>query len=107
MTQTYDQLAQKCMQCRKYLLSDEEVVNDPIYENCLSHASCVIWATTDETNIDKPSVTNHLPNECDAGNTKPIITNNVNLPQLNPTTITNHEDDSQPDDNPAGQTPLK
>ncbi len=35
------QLAQKCMRCRKYMLGDEEVIADPKFKNCQSHAICI------------------------------------------------------------------
>jgi hypothetical protein len=39
----YLQASQKCMRCRGYLLGWDEIVSDPLYRNCVSHAKCVEW----------------------------------------------------------------
>lgn len=39
----YLQASQKCMRCRGYLLGWDEIVSDPRYRDCVSHANCVEW----------------------------------------------------------------
>jgi hypothetical protein len=39
----YLQASQKCMRCRGYLLGWDEIVSDPLYRDCVSHANCVEW----------------------------------------------------------------
>jgi hypothetical protein len=47
------------MRCSGYLLGDQEIVSDPRYRNCESHAECVRWEDEDvqtdasQTNINK------------------------------------------------------
>ena len=40
-SQTFEQLAQKCMRCRKYLCVGQKIIADPKWKDCLSHAKCV------------------------------------------------------------------
>jgi len=106
LTNKYDQLSQKCMQCRKYLFGDEEVVDDPAYEGCLSHAHCVIGFH--ENDIDPnmiKSADQNTTNISDDASQPDDSTNKFLQPDDNNTNIS--DDAFQPDDNPQKQVPLK
>lgn len=45
----FQQLSQKCMRCDGFLLAYQEVISDPKFSGCVSHAECIQW----EDRVDK------------------------------------------------------
>lgn len=67
----YVQLSQKCMRCSGYLLGDQEIVSDPRYRNCESHAECVRWEDEDvQPNVSKTNISKTEPDGLTESSTK-------------------------------------